>query len=422
MSQYPLVSLKDVSVTYELETAGGLFKKVFFTAVKDVSLDIMKGESWAIVGESGSGKSTLALAVIGLLKLSSGSIDYKFSDFSFKIQAGKRGSRKGLLSLWKKSSIVFQDPYSALDSRASVEDIVTEPFIGHKLGDREEARKKAQILLSNVGLKPEHLEYLPDQLSGGQRQRVAIARALINDPELIIFDEPTSSLDVSVQAQILNLITDIKEKRDLTYIFITHNLLIAKHISEKLLVMYLGNVMEVGKTAEIFENPLHPYTALLISSIPLPKADYKINKPPILKGSISPSGTPTGCVFHNRCPVATEYCGWTSKEVLELIQSELYEMTWREDISFTIENETTFTINKVDENLYKTIEEILINNKKLLRYKEIEKSTDSIKVILYESWKPRMIEVGGGRRVRCIFYDEEFPYYSKIGSIKKLNK
>ncbi len=414
MSEETLVSLKDVSVSYELQSGGGIFKKAYFKAVSDISFDIKKGESWAVVGESGSGKSTLALALLGLLKLSSGKIDYEFGTFSLSIEGGKKVSRKDFLSLWKRTSIVFQDPYSALDSRATIEDIVSEPFIGHKLGNRKEAREKAQTLFPNVGLKTQYLDYLPDQLSGGLRQRVAIARALINDPEFIIFDEPTSSLDVSVQAQILNLITDLKEKRNLTYVFITHNLLVAQHVSEKMLVMYLGTVMEIGRTEEIFENPLHPYTSLLLSSVPLPKADYEIKKPPAARESLSAGGSPSGCVFHNRCPFATEYCGWTSREVVELIRSELFDEIGQVDISFVIEDETTFVINKTDENSFKMVEDILMDKKKLFKYKSVERKGESIKVILHKSWEPRMIEVGKDRKVKCILYDKKFPDYDKI--------
>lgn len=250
MSENDLIKIREVSINYDIPSEK-IFGKTHFEAVSKVDFDIKKGDSWAIVGESGSGKSTLAGALLGLLEISGGEIEYSLDNMSFKIMARRKTPRRMLLSLWKRASIVFQDPFSALDSRMLVGEIVAEPFTGHGLGNKEAARKKSEALFPTIGLKAEHIEYFPDQLSGGLRQRVAIGRALINDPQFIVFDEPTSSLDVSIQAQILNLILDIKERKNLTYIFITHNLLVARYVSEKVVVMYSGNAMEIGRTLSL---------------------------------------------------------------------------------------------------------------------------------------------------------------------------
>lgn len=417
MNNNTLVSVKDVSVSYEIPSKG-LISRNYFTAVDRVDFDIGKGESWAIVGESGSGKSTLAMALIGLLGISNGEVQYTFNDMEFNVESQGKVSRKNMMSLWRRSSIVFQDPFSALDGRMLVGDIVCEPYIGHKLGNGDKAKKLAKSLFPNVGLKPEYLEYFPDQLSGGLRQRVAIARSLINDPEFIVFDEPTSSLDVSVQAQILNLILDIKEKRNLTYLFITHNLIVARHMSEKIMIMYLGNSMETGKTEDVFQNPAHPYTKLLISSVPLPKPNYEIGKPPIIKGSTARGGTPNGCVFHNRCPAATEYCGWTSEETVEMVFTELYSLTGEEKMDYDIESDTSFTIRESDSERFDMIYKIMMENRELLKYRDLERDDVSIRVKLHDSWKPRMIKLDDERSVKCILYDKEFPDYDRISGNK----
>lgn len=412
----PIISLNNVSVSYEIPSGKGIFGKSHFTAVENLDLDIKRGESWAIVGESGSGKSTLAMAIIGLLGISHGKINYDFTDAGFGLDPETKGSRKNMMNLWRRSSIVFQDPFSALDGRMLIGDIVVEPFIGHKLGNSNTGKKKAAELFPNVGLKPEYLEYFPDQLSGGLRQRVAIARSLINDPEFIVFDEPTSSLDVSVQAQILNLILDIKDQKNLTYVFITHNLIVARHMSEKIMIMYLGNSMETGKTEEIFKDPAHPYTKLLISSVPLPKPNYEIGKPPILKGSSGKDKHPKGCVFHNRCPVATEYCGWTSEEVIEMIKTELYSITGEEELKYEIMDDITFSISEHNSERYENIFSILLENRELLKYSDLEKQGEKILVKLHENWKPRMVKLKEDRFVKCVLYDKEFSGYREIAS------
>lgn len=409
-----LLSLDRVSISYELPSSDGLFKKSYFRAVNDVNLQIRRGESWAIVGESGSGKSTIAMAMVGLLGVSDGEIDYKFKDRTLKISKSMGKSRRELLQLWRRSSIVFQDPYSALDSKMLISNVIAEPYIGHKMGSRTQGEERIKSLLPNVGLRDEHLKYFPDQLSGGLRQRVAIARALVNEPEMIIFDEPTSSLDVSVQAQILNLILDIKEQQNLTFVFITHNLLVARHMSENLMVLYLGSAMEKGDTEEIFLNPLHPYTKLLISSVPLPKQDSKLEKPPNIRGGAGISGFPNGCLFHNRCPEATEYCGWTSEEVVETLKTELYAQFGDENISYDIPDETSVIINEPDDMRRDEIHRLMLENQPVFRYRNIKMEGDKIAVELHKSWVPRMIKQESGREVKCILFDKEFSEYESI--------
>lgn len=403
-----LVSVNGLSVEYELPSSSRLMKKEYFRAVNDVDLEIRRGESWTIVGESGSGKSTLAMAMMGLLEVSDGEIEYSFKDAGLKLSKYIGKSRRELRHLWKRSSMVFQDPYSALDSKMLISDVIIEPFIGHRFGTRSEGQSKIKTLVPSVGLKEEHLKFFPDQLSGGLRQRVAIARSLINEPELVIFDEPTSSLDVSVQAQILNLIIDVKERRELTFIFITHNLLVARHMSNKIMVMYLGNVMEKGITEEVFTNPLHPYTKLLISSVPLPKPDYKLEKPPDIKGGMGTGSQPNGCVFHNRCPEATEYCGWTSEEIAETLRSEVYSMFGSEEVTFEIKSSTSLVIHEPDVFKLDRIYMLMQENKAAFRFSAIQKSNDQIAVELQESWKPKMVKHENGREVKCILYDTEF--------------
>ena len=405
MENESFISIRKISVDYEVPSAAGLFKKAYFRAISDVSLDIKKGESWAIVGESGSGKSTLAMALLGLIEISSGGIDYDFDSKRISISPRKRVKGRMKL-LWKKSAVVFQDPFSSLDPKMLVRDIITEPFIGHRIGRKEEALKRTQSLVSQVGLRAEQLDYFPDQLSGGLRQRVAIARALINDPEFIIFDEPTSSLDVSIQAQILNLIRGIHKSTGFTYLFITHNLMVARYISDYIVVMYLGNIFEKGKTLDIFNKPLHPYTKLLIGSIPLPEPDYKLTRPAMGKISTdSNASAPNGCVFHNRCPEATPYCGWTSEEIIEIITNELFGITGVGDIPVEIMSKNSFRLQLIKE-VESEMRKVISSNSKF--FKSIREEGNSFYINLYDSWEPRLIKVEEDREVKCILFDQDF--------------
>ena len=258
-------------------------------ALNGLDLEIRRGETLGIVGESGCGKSTLAQLLMGMLKPSTG--------------ACQRAHHAGGMQM------VFQDPLSSLDPRLPVWRIITEPVWVQKRSSERDRRQLAENLALQVGIRPEYLDRLPHAFSGGQRQRIAIARALSSDPDIIVLDEPTSALDISVQAQILNLFKDIQKKRRLSYLFISHNLSVIRHISHRIAVMYLGNLMEFCDRQEMFRNPLHPYTQALLRSIPKPYVTDEDISDKIIKGDIpSPVDPPPGCRFNTRCPQATDEC------------------------------------------------------------------------------------------------------------------
>lgn len=399
MSGEEVISVRDLLVTFRNSSRS----KSVVKAVDHVSLSLRRGDSLALVGESGSGKTTTAMAIMSLLKPSGGEINYNFTDSSVEINAEKRTGRKELTSLWKKMSIVFQDPYSSLDPRMLIKDIIIEPFVGHKFGNSEKGYKKAEKLILDVGLKKEHLNVYPHQLSGGQRQRVNIARALITDPEVIIFDEPTSSLDVSVQAKILNVIIEKKKSQGLTYLFITHNLLVAEKISNHTAVLFKGVVMEMGDTESLFRDPLHPYTQLLLSSIPTTGEKLTIRK---FEEDISDINIPTmGCVFHNRCEKATRYCGWNSYEVAEKLSSELYLSEEARKGMYEFVDDLHLKVLNTNESFHEA-REILQDYKELFHYKDITVGENQIDLYLYEPWKPELREIKDGRKVSCILFDE----------------
>ncbi|MCL6002442.1 MAG: ABC transporter ATP-binding protein [Candidatus Thermoplasmatota archaeon] len=412
MTRELLIDLKRISIDYETGSSA-LIRKSFYRAVSDFSLEVGRGETWSIVGESGSGKSTLAMAIMGLLDISEGKMSFWYSNKEIDISTKSRKRVKDKKFIWRHSSVVFQDPFSSIDPRMLILDVIIEPFLGHRLGSKDEAIERAKNLLPLVGLRQEHLGYYPDQLSGGLRQRVAIARSLIIEPDFVIFDEPTSSLDVSVQAQILNLIKTIRRKTNLTYIFITHNLLVARHISENVLIMYLGSVMEKGKTMDVFSDPLHPYTKLLMSSILLPESKSKLNEPPNIRTtSTSEGGRPNGCVFHNRCPEATPYCGWTSQEIIEMLSNDLYNRTGRRAFSAETEGISKFRVLDLGEKDQTILKEILTKNGSF--FKSIRHDGDHSLIELFDSWTPRSILLDDDREVRCVLYDKEFSEYNKI--------
>ncbi len=284
---------------------GIIFSRIvgYVRAVDGISFSIERGETLGLVGESGSGKSTTGLLVIGLLNPTKGSIVFK----------GKKLSDltgEELKIFRQKAQIVFQDPFSSLNPRMIVKDIVGRPLKVHKLVKSDkEMEEKVLKLLEEVGLKEEHLSRYPHEFSGGQRQRIAIARALICNPEFIVLDEPTSALDVSVQAQILNLLKKLQIDRKLSYLFISHDLSVIRHMSHKVAVMYLGKIVEYAPKKTLFENPLHPYTQALLRSIPKPAITKESIEEKIIKGDVpSPINPPPGCRFHTRCPLAKEIC------------------------------------------------------------------------------------------------------------------
>ncbi len=271
-------------------------------AVDDVSFDVYPGETLGIVGESGCGKSTTGRAVVRLETPTAGSVVFDGTDI-----ATLRGAR--MRRLRTELQMVFQDPYSSLNPQIRIGDLLTEPLIAHKRADRTTAQTKAAEMLTTVGLPTVYLDRYPHELSGGQRQRVGIARALMLEPKLIVCDEPVSALDVSIQAQVLNLLKDLQGEFGLTYVFISHGLGAIKYISDRILVMYLGKVMETATTAEIFAQPRHPYTEILLDAYPEPDPRLRDRPRIIVEGDVpSPADPPAGCVFHTRCPYAQDVC------------------------------------------------------------------------------------------------------------------
>ena len=308
MNKEVLISAKNVKQWFPVKK-WFFEKQAYVKAVDDVTFDIYRGETLGVCGESGCGKSTLLRTVLQLIPPTSGSITYNGKDLS-KI------SKKELNKIRKNIQIVFQDPYSALDNKMRVGDIIEEPMIINKVyKTKEERRAKVKELMGQVGLDESYVNRYPHEFSGGQRQRIVIARALATLPEILFCDEAVSALDVSVRAQILNLLEELQDDLKLTYMFVSHDLSVIEHICDRVVIMYLGKIVEIGTKDDIFNNPKHPYTKALISSIPL--VGMKNNETRImLKGDIpSPVNPPSGCRFHTRCPFATERC---SKEVPEL--------------------------------------------------------------------------------------------------------
>jgi oligopeptide/dipeptide ABC transporter ATP-binding protein len=282
-------------------TEGILFQKqvAAVQAVDDVSFTIRRGETLGVVGESGCGKSTMARCIARLLDPTGGTITFDGLDIT-------RLSRSEMRPVRRDMMMVFQDPYASLNARKRVGFIVGEPLEVHAIGTDAERKRRVQELLEIVGLNPEHYNRFPHEFSGGQRQRIGVARALAANPKLIICDEPVSALDVSVQAQILNLLKDLQREFGLTYLFIAHDLNVVRHISDRVLVMYLGKVAEVGKGRTLYDEPKHPYTGALLSAVPIPNpALGRRRKAIVLEGDVpSPVNPPSGCRFHPRCPRA----------------------------------------------------------------------------------------------------------------------
>jgi len=299
-------NLVEVKHLQQYFPAGGVGKnKQYVQAVDDVSFAIRKGETLGLVGESGCGKTTTGRTLLRLYEPTDGTIIYDGKVLFDK----KKKIAVDMLPYRRRMQIVFQDPYASLDPRMTIGDIVGEGIdIHHLCANAKERHDKIISLLERVGLNSEHANRYPHEFSGGQRQRVGIARALAVDPEFIVCDEPVSALDVSIQAQIINLLNELQDKYKLTYLFISHDLSVVEHISDTVGVMYLGNLVEYGAKEDIFRNPLHPYTKALFSAIPIPDPKVKMNRI-VLEGSIpSPANPPKGCKFHTRCYMACEKC------------------------------------------------------------------------------------------------------------------
>ena len=296
----PLLSVKNMKKTFQAN--GGMFsKKKFVHAVNDVSFDIYPGETFSLVGESGCGKSTTGKLIDHLITPDSVEIWFEGKEIS-------KLSEKEMRPLRSDIQMVFQDPYGSLNPRMKVQDLIGEPLLIHTNMSAGERLKKVHELLGTVGLSPSHGERYPHEFSGGQRQRIGIARALTVQPKLIIADEPVSALDVSIQAQVLNLLQQLQKDFNLTYLFISHDLSVIKYISDRIGVMYLGNMMELSDTEHLFAHPYHPYTEALLSAIPTTDVDGR-KETIILEGDIpSPINPPKGCKFHTRCRYCTEIC------------------------------------------------------------------------------------------------------------------
>ena len=282
-------------------------------AVDDISFSVFKGETLGIVGESGCGKTTAGRTIIRLYEPTDGRVYYYGKDIT-------QVEGSSLRELRQKMQMIFQDPYASLNPRMKVENIVGEPLKVQGFGSNVERRERIAELLSMVGLNPRVMNRYPHEFSGGQRQRIGIARALTLNPDLVICDEPISALDVSIQAQVINLLQDLQEEIGLTYIFIAHDLSMVRHISDRVIVMYLGKIVELTNQKQLFDNPLHPYTKALLSAIPVPDPDVEATRQRIsLEGRLpSPANPPKGCNFNTRCPLADTICKDIEPELIEV--------------------------------------------------------------------------------------------------------
>jgi peptide/nickel transport system ATP-binding protein len=297
----PLLEVKNLKKYFPIR--GGILSRVVANvkAVEDVSFTVKRGEVVGLVGESGSGKTTAGRAILRLIEPTSGEVNFEGTDVTKLTKGQMREYRKEM-------QIIFQDPFASLNPRMTVGDIIGEALVIHKLARGKQKDEKVAALLEKVGLSPNHMRRYPHEFSGGQRQRIGIARALAVDPKFIVADEPVSALDVSIQAQVVNLLQDLKEELGLTLLFIAHDLAVVEYISDKVVVMYLGRIMEIAPARELYRNPIHPYTQALLSAVPIPDPTVKRERV-ILQGDIpSPINPPSGCVFRTRCPIAAKEC------------------------------------------------------------------------------------------------------------------
>ena len=301
----PLVRVRDLKTHFPI--VKGLFKRVVgqVKAVDGVSFDLHEGERLGLVGESGSGKTTVGRTMLRALNPTAGNVEFRLDDRY--VDVAKAGKEQ-IKDLRRQMQMIFQDPYSSLNPRMSIMDLIGEPLLAHGMTSRRKREERVRELLVQVGLKPQHLNRYPHAFSGGQRQRVGIARALALNPRLIVADEAVSALDVSVQAQVLNLLQDLQKQLGLTYLFIAHDLSVVRHICDRVAVMYLGRIVELADVDRLFDSPKHPYTEALLSSIPVPDPKNKSRRKLLSGETADPSNPPPGCSFHPRCHYAEKQC------------------------------------------------------------------------------------------------------------------
>jgi oligopeptide transport system ATP-binding protein len=313
----PLLRVRRLKKYFAAKSSMFSREKMKVRAVDDVSFDILPGETLGLVGESGCGKSTAGRAVLRLIEPSSGEVQFEGRDVLAL-------DKTALRNLRKEMQIVFQDPYSSLDPRMTIASTIGEVLAVHKIGrTRREREDRIVNLLQTVGLSGEHLRRYPHEFSGGQRQRIGIARALAVNPKLIICDEPVSALDVSVQAQVVNLLQDLQDQYGLTYLFIAHDLSVVEHISTRVAVMYLGKIVEVAPAKDLYTNPTHPYSEALLSAVPVPDPTKKRERI-VIRGDVpSPINPPSGCRFHTRCPIRVPSCSINSQVLTEISSGHL---------------------------------------------------------------------------------------------------
>ena len=313
-----ILEVKNLTKYFPIKS--GFFKRLVgnVQAVDDVSFNLIEGETLGLVGESGCGKTTASRCVLRAVDPTSGEINFRTSDGN-TVDMASLNSRE-LRPIRKEIQMIFQDPFSSLNARMTLLDIVGEPLLVNGVSNRDERLERVSELLTLVGLRPEYMQRYPHAFSGGERQRIGIARALALNPRVVVADEPVSALDVSVQAQVINLLMDLQEQLKLTYLFVAHDLSVVKQISDRVAVMYVGKMVEIASTKKIFEKPLHPYTEALLNAVPVPDPRKRKSEKKHLSGEVAnPASPPSGCYFHPRCPYAQDICK-TTKPTLEEVQ------------------------------------------------------------------------------------------------------
>tara|TARA_B100000686_G_C16805060_1_gene989359 strand:- start:7739 stop:8767 length:1029 start_codon:yes stop_codon:yes gene_type:complete len=313
-----ILEVKNLTKYFPIKS--GFFKRLVgnVQAVDDVNFNLIEGETLGLVGESGCGKTTASRCVLRAVDPTSGEINFRTSDGN-TVDMASLNSRE-LRPIRKEIQMIFQDPFSSLNARMTLLDIVGEPLLVNGVSNRDERLERVSELLTLVGLRPEYMQRYPHAFSGGERQRIGIARALALNPRVVVADEPVSALDVSVQAQVINLLMDLQEQLKLTYLFVAHDLSVVKQISDRVAVMYVGKMVEIASTKKIFEKPLHPYTEALLNAVPVPDPRKRKSEKKHLSGEVAnPASPPSGCYFHPRCPYAQDICK-TTKPTLEEVQ------------------------------------------------------------------------------------------------------